>query len=179
MHNFLRVALSALLLTATPFLVSATRAVAAPAMLTIVGHPPSNIKIARCEPTSGTTTVTPGFVPGYYPGRPFYWYDVYGRRFYQPAVRTRNPELAIDYTNEGSKVATTIEFGLVARGHLVAEVRDVGTFSPGAEIKHRFGISQNVFPLGTGMAQCLPLRITYQDGTKWRSRRLPALMAGR
>ncbi len=151
-----------------------------PASIGLISHPPSNIHVSKCEPTEGTTTVYGGYVPAYYPARtPYYWNDVYGRRFYQPTVSTTSPQLAIDYKNQGSKVATAIEFGLVARGHLVAEVRDVGTFSPGAEIKHRFGISKNVFPLGTGLAQCLPLRVTYQDGTHWRSLRLPALMSTR
>jgi len=67
----------------------------------------------------------------------------------------------------------TIEFGLVANGVLRAEVRDVGTFSPGAEIKHSFGISANVFPIQTGLPQCIPLRITFADGSKWRNPALP------
>ena len=141
-------------------------------------HPPSNVKVALCKPTQGSTYVSGGFVPAYYPARPYYWGDAYGGRYYQPTVTTTSPELAIDYTNEGTKVAKVIEFGLIARGQLVAEVRDVGTFSPGAEIKHKFGLSQNVFPLGTGLPECLPLRITYADGTKWHSRHLPALTRG-
>ena len=56
----------------------------------------------------------------------------------------------------------------------MAEVRDVGTFSPGAEIKHKFGISTNVFPLQTGLPQCVPLGIQFEDGTKWRNPALPA-----
>ncbi|MGZ6181959.1 MAG: hypothetical protein ACXWNV_07900 [Vulcanimicrobiaceae bacterium] len=31
---------------------------------------------------------------------------------------------------------------LIARGHLVAEVRDVGTFSPNVEIKHAFDLRE-------------------------------------
>ena len=155
------------------------QASAQPRLLGLAVHQSSNIKVSRCDPQQGNTFVSSAYVPGYYPVGRYYWTDVYGRRFYQPAVTRTNPELSIDYTNEGAKVATQIEFGLVARGHLVAEVRDVGTFSPGAEIKHRFGLSPNVFPIGTGLAQCVPLRITYQDGTKWRSHRLPALMQSR
>ena len=147
--------------------------------LGLMAQPPSHIRVSKCDPVAGNTFVSGGYVPGYYPVRPYYWYDAYGRRFYQPSVTRTNPELAIDYTNVGNKVATTIEFGLVARGRLVAEVRDVGTFSPGAEIKHKFGLSPNVFPIGTGLPQCLPLRITFQDGTKWRSHRLPLLMSER
>ena len=56
-----------------------------------------------------------------------------------------------------------IEFGLVARGTLIAEVRDVGKFSPNIEIKHSFGLSPNVFPIGTGLPQCVALRVTYAN----------------
>ena len=178
MRTFWRSALAAAVFVATG-IVSSVQTNAAPAMLGLIAHPPSEIKVSRCDPQQGNTFVSPAYVPGYYPVGRYYWTDVYGRRFYQPAVTRTNPELSIDYTNVGAKVAMEIEFGLVARGHLVAEVRDVGTFSPGAEIKHRFGLSPNVFPLGTSLAQCLPLRITYQDGSKWRSRRLPTLMESR
>jgi len=112
-----------------------------------------------------------GFAPGPWGGA--YFGDVYGARFYQPPITTTNPQLAIDYTNVSTKTMTTIEFGLLANRILVAEVRDVGKFSPHAEIKHRFGLSPNVFPLRTGLPQCVPLRITFADGTKWRNPALP------
>ena len=70
-------------------------------------------------------------------------------------------------------VMTDIEFGLVANGRLVAEVRDVGTFSPGAEIKHQFGLNPNVFPLQTALSRCVPLRIIFADGTTWKNGHLP------
>ncbi len=134
------------------------------------------VQVMRCEPSlNASTFVGPGWVPGYYPAGPYYWPSVYGFRYYEPRVRTTDPQLGIDYTNVSNKVMKDIEFGLVANGNLVAEVKDVGTFSPGAEIKHTFGISRNVFPIQTALAQCVPLKITFADGTKWRSRRLPAL----
>jgi hypothetical protein len=74
-----------------------------------------------------------------------------------------------------SEVMKDIEFGLVVHGNLVAEVRDVGTFSPGAEIKHEFGISPNVFPIQTSFARCVALKITFADGSKWKNPHLPAL----
>ncbi len=137
------------------------------------------VKVNRCDPAENlkqTATYGP-YVPGYYPshGR-YYWNDPYGRRYYQYPVSTSttsSPELAIDFVNIGSKPLKNIEFALVAKGHVVAEVRDVGTFSPGAEIKHRFGLNPNVFPLGTGLAQCVPLRATFDDGTVWTSPHLP------
>ena len=143
-------------------------------------HP---VQVNRCEPQRNRTTTTSGWFPGYYPGgRPYYWTDIYGRQFYQypyPARTTtsESPTLSIDYVNRTNETMKEIEFGLVARGSLVAEVRDVGTFSPGAEIKHRFGISPNVFPLGTALSRCVPLRISFENGSSWRNPRLPALNA--
>jgi hypothetical protein len=70
-----------------------------------------------------------------------------------------------------------IEFGLIVRGSLVAEVKDIGTFSPGAEIKHKFGVSSNIFPIQTSYAKCVPLKILFVDGTKWKNPHLPAYRA--
>jgi len=134
---------------------------------------PHPIKVLTCNPSRGNA-FAPGYVPAYYPVGPYYWADVYGQRYYQVPLRS-NPSLGIDYVNQTQIVIKEIEFGLVAKGSLVAEVRDVGTFSPGVEIRHEFGISPNVFPLGTGLAQCVPLRIRFEDGTTWENPHLPAL----
>jgi hypothetical protein len=132
------------------------------------------LKVNRCEPQFRTNAY-PGFVPAYYPRlTPWGWVDVYGYRYVQPPV-AGSGHLGIDYVNITSKTMSQIEFGLLARGSLVAEVRDVGTFSPGVEIKHEFGLNPNVFPLGTGLPRCVPLRITFADGTKWRNPHLPAI----
>jgi hypothetical protein len=111
------------------------------------------------------------------PYYPYYWWNVYGYRYYEPPITSTSPELGIDFTNVTDQVMRDIEFGLVANGDLVAEVKDVGKFSPGIEIKHRFGISHNVFPIHTGLAQCVPLRITFADGRTWTSPHLPRLKA--
>ena len=137
------------------------------------------VHVKRCEPQQGTTTITSaGYSPGYYPaGGRYYWRDPYGHRYRQYPVtataHTSNPTLHIDYVNTNPKPLKEVQFGLVAKGHLVAEVRDVGTFSQGSEIKHSFGLSPNVFPLGTGLARCVPLRVTYEDGTTWTNPHLP------
>lgn len=136
-------------------------------------HP---VKVTTCDPRQNqVTSYGPAWSPAYYPGYPYYWNDVYGARYWQPAYvqSSSSPTLGIDYTNQTSKVMKQIEFGLIANGRLVAEVRDVGTFSPGVEIKHKFGLSENVFPLQTGLPHCVPLRITFEDGTHWRNPRLP------
>jgi hypothetical protein len=117
----------------------------------------------------------PGYV-GYSPGlwgAPYYP-DVYGYRFYRPALTSSSPQLAIDYTNLTDKTMQSIEFGLMANGMLRAEVRDVGTFSPNVEIKHTFALDPNVFPLQTALSECVPLRIHYADGSKWKNPHLPA-----
>jgi hypothetical protein len=141
-------------------------------------HPPvpaaSLISVNDCNPKLNYQQYGPAYV-GYAPGlwRGGYWGDVYGFNYYQPAVASANPQLAIHYMNISPKTMTAIEFGLVANGVLVAEVRDVGTFSPHAEIKHRFALNPNVFPIRTGLPQCVPLHITFADGTKWRNPGLP------
>ena len=137
------------------------------------------VRVNHCEPVQGTTTVSGGYVPGYYPpAGPYYWRDPYGYRYRQyaaPTVATSAPELKIDFVNVTPDPLKEVEFGLVARGHLIAEVRDVGTFSQGAEIKHSFGLNPNVFPIGTGLPECVPLRATYHNGTTWTNPHLPAL----
>ena len=143
-----------------------------PPQAAAVQHAPGPIKVSECKPSPGNAPV--GFAPAFYPVGVYRYRDVYGYPYTQPNLGN-NPTLAIHYMNVGQHVVSKVEFGLVARGTLVAEVRDVGTFSPGAEIKHSFGLNQNVFPLGTGLPICLPLRVTFQDGTQWHSRHLPAL----
>jgi hypothetical protein len=141
-----------------------------------MAHP---INVNTCNPQRNNSVATgyAGYAPAYYPGGigPYWgWPSVYGYRYYQYPV-AGNPTLGIDYVNATSTVMKDIEFGLIANGHLVAEVRDVGTFSPGIEIKHEFGLNRNVFPLRTGLPKCVPLKITFADGTKWKNPHLPAL----
>ncbi len=134
------------------------------------------LSVKSCNPKLNVMQ-SGGFVgAGWGPGWGYgggYWGDVYGARYYQAPVTTADPQLGIDYVNISHKEMTQIEFGLVANGILKAEVKDVGTFAPGVEIKHKFGISANVFPIATGLPQCVPLRITFADGTKWRNPALP------
>ena len=141
---------------------------------------PAGRKIAvnTCSPTRSVTRSGPpiGFVPGFYPGGPYFWDDAYGYPYYQtPVSLNESASLQIDYVNVTPVTMETIEFGLIANGRLVAEVRDVGTFSPNIEIKHSFGLNPNVFPLSTALPQCVPLRITYKDRATWVNPHLPAL----
>jgi hypothetical protein len=135
------------------------------------------VRVNRCDPqrTVSTSTTYAGYSRAYYPGRAYVWNDPYGHRYNQAAIVSTNGTLYLDYMNVTHEVMKTIEFGLVANGHLVAQVRDVGTFSPGAEIKHQFGLNENVFPLQTALARCVALRITYAGGASWRNPHLPAI----
>ena len=134
------------------------------------------IDVTTCAPQRYVSGSAYGaFTPGFYPVSPFYWDDPYGYSYLQPPLRstTTSGTLSIDYTNVTHKVMKTIDFGLVANGRLVAEVRDVGTFSPNAEIKHQFGLDPNVFPLRTALSQCVPLHVIYADGSSWTNATLP------
>jgi hypothetical protein len=138
----------------------------------------SLIKVNRCDPqhnpgTPGGYAYGAGYTPAYYPGR-LYSYNpgYYNRTYYQPPTSS-SAELAIDFVNVAPHTMKTIDFGLVANGKLVAIVRDEGKFSQGAEIKHKFGISPNVFPISTGLPLCTPLHVVYQNGTTWTNPKLP------
>jgi hypothetical protein len=145
-------------------------AIAQPSMA-IVPAASRLVSVTECHPQRSYDRGVYG--PAYYPFTPYYWTDPYGLRYRQLPVEPASGTLSIDYMNISTKVMKTIDFGLVARGELVAEVRDVGTFSPHAEIKHQFGLDPNVFPLRTALAQCVPLRIIFADGTTWKNAHLP------
>jgi hypothetical protein len=154
---------------------TAPGAEAAPAATPVV-HGSQLVKVSTCSPklnvmqSGGFVGYSPGYYGAYGRG---YWPDAYGGSIYQAPVTTADPQLGIDYTNISAKPMHTIEFGLIANQRLIAEVKDVGSFSPGAEIKHKFAVSPNIFPIQTALPQCVPLRITFADGTKWRNPRLP------
>jgi hypothetical protein len=139
-------------------------------------QPISPIKVLSCHVEAPGVVTAPAFVPGYFPGAPYAWTDVYGYSYVEVPLTTTNGTLAIDFMNIGPVAAKTVEFGLIARGHLVAEVRDVGTFSPNVEIKHKYGLDPNVFPLGTALPLCVPLRAHFVDDSKWINPHLPAFV---
>jgi hypothetical protein len=130
--------------------------------------------ISRCDAQLHAMTSYPAYVPGYYPyARPYYWADPYGYGFYQPPVTTTSPTMYVDFKNITDQTMTTVVWGLVANGRLVAEAKDVGKFSPGAEIQHKYAISENVFPLQTGLPQCIALAVTFEGGKHVRNPNLP------
>jgi hypothetical protein len=84
---------------------------------------------------------------------------------YEPSVLRGGPTLAVDYSNQTASVIRSIEFGVMTRGRLIAEFQDAGTFSPATEISHDFRIPN----LGSGGLTCVPLRVTFSDGSTWNS----------
>jgi hypothetical protein len=174
----IRTTLRTAIIAATLALGAATVAVAqtAPARPAMAVAPPASrlVNVSLCDAQrSVAMPAYVGFSQAYYPFAPYYWTDPYGFQYRQYPAAPTSGTLSIDYMNGSTQVMTTIDFGLVARGRLVAEVRDVGKFSPNAEIKHQFGVSNNVFPLRTALAQCLPLHIIYANGTTWTNPHLP------
>jgi hypothetical protein len=158
--------------------VAATAPALAQPAATHVSSGGTKIQIKTCSPTRNVTAMparfAPGYYPGFFPGRGYFWDDPYGFPYYQPPlVVNASAALQIDYVNVTPATMETIDFGLIANGRLVAEVRDVGTFSPNIEIKHSFGLNPNVFPLGTALPKCVPLRITYKDQATWVNPHLP------
>jgi hypothetical protein len=103
------------------------------------------------------------------PGGEYSGSDVYAHPFHQPNLTRETPIVAIDYTNQTQKPIKQIDFGIVSNGKLAAEVRDVGTFAPGVEIKHEFGLTS----LPSGTSRCIPLQASFADGTTWRNPQLP------
>lgn len=140
----------------------------------------SPVSISHCEVDTGQTIITGGrFVPGFFPRSGTYvWRDPFGRMYRQrrtPArISTTDPALLVDYANTTPDPLQVVVIGLVTNGHVIAEVRDVGTFSQGATISRSFGISPAILPL-TGLPQCVPLQATFKNGTVWTHPHLPAL----
>lgn len=162
------------------FAISAVFLLAVAAQQSQPQHQPFTRKlftINRCDAKENVVTsggYYGGYYPGYYPARPYYWGDYYGARYYQPPTTSASPTMYVDFVNLTHKPMSEIEWGLVANGHLVAEAKDVGTFSPGVEIKKKYGISSNVFPLQTGLPQCVALGVKWSDGTRTINPNLPA-----
>jgi hypothetical protein len=150
---------------ASPAAVPTTAAKAVPAGSSLV-------KVSSCSTQHTNPQGGPGFIAwaGGNPGNG-YWPDSYGSTYYQPPSSTAGPVLLIAFTNISNKPIHIIEFGLLSNEILAGEVRDVGTFAPGSEIKHKLGLQLSaILP---GSSRCVPLKITYADGTTWRNPRLP------
>lgn len=129
-------------------LASAALSLAAPPALAIVM--PGPIRVHACVPQM---SVPPQTIHG-----------LYGRTYVQPGMPT---SVMVHYTNDGELAATTVEFGLVVDGRVRSELRDVGSFARGAEIRHSLGVKHDV-ALGNA-THCVPLRVVFSDGSVWKN----------
>lgn len=120
--------------------------------------PGSRITVNECNPhrhMSGT-------------GHP--WIDPYGVWHSVSDFPYTEGFLAIGYRNDNKSAdATEVDFGLVARGTLIAVTKDVGSFAPGVTINHEFSVSPEIFPIGTALPYCAVLRVKYADGSEWHN----------
>jgi hypothetical protein len=132
--------------------------IAAASAPSLAAAPLGNIRVAACVANQGTQPET--------------WSGPWGAMV--STIGTPST-LTIHYTNLSPKTAKTIVFGLTAGGVMKAAVRDKGTFSTGALIQHVFGISDNVFPLGTAFTFCVPLQVKYADGSVWQNTNIPPM----
>ena len=109
------------------------------------------------------------FSPALYPAGPgpFLDVDADGPLYALLAPEPIGAALSISYANATTRVMKSVDFGFVSGGSIIAHVRDVGRFSPHAAIKHDFEIDAGVFKLRAALAQCIPLHITYADGSTW------------
>ncbi len=83
------------------------------------------------------------------------------------------PMLMIDFQNTSNKPIASIEFAYLQGNKVNAVVRDVGTFAPGAVIMHAFSFDDmGRFNMDSAMS-CVPLRVSYSDGTMWNNPTAP------
>lgn len=77
--------------------------------------------------------------------------------------------LEIKFVNDGDKVATTVRFGVKLEDE-TSTVRDVGTFSPGITIRHKFqdfrGRVKFIF-VHEPQPKCTVEYIRFADGSTW------------
>ncbi|GEM_PF-6552944 len=85
------------LMFATAFTLLACWALALPARAVTIGP----ISVQKCDAEPGGTALAPGFVAGFYPINPYYFWDVFGYRYLEPAVTTSNPTVSIDFQDRG------------------------------------------------------------------------------
>jgi hypothetical protein len=85
-------------------------------------------------------------------------------------LSTTSSGIKIEFVNESAKTADLVNFDVNSNGtHFV--IRDVGTFSPGVSIKHRYrnGSGQSfVLPAFiTPNIKCRVASVRFADGTSW------------
>ncbi len=115
-------------------------------------------------PPGDLSTVSPNNVLAQYP---------YGPSHSPNSVNGR-PYLAIAYTNRARTIVKTVDFGLMVGDNLLGEVLDKDSVLPGADVKHALTLDAQVPPIPTNV-ECVPLQVTYDDGTHWTNPRMQGL----
>lgn len=115
-------------------------------------------------PPGDLTTVSPNSVLSQYP---------YGPSHSPNRVNGR-PYLAIAYTNRTRNTVTTVKFGLTVGDNLVGEALDKDSASPGADVKRALTLDAHLPQIPTNV-ECIPLEVTYGDGTYWTNPRAKKL----
>lgn len=68
----------------------------------------------------------------------------------------------VDYQNSSKKFIVAADFAFIMHGRIDAAGRELHGLSPGDGSTARFGLVDDVYH-----PQCIPLRVTYADGTEW------------
>ena len=142
---------------------------------------PHPIQVNACNPERNISYNYAGYTPGFYPsyglyGRYWGWPSVYGPTYYQAPVEN-DPTLGIDYVNVTHVVMKQIEFGLLVRGAWSPRSRTSERSRRARRSSTSSASVRNVFPLQTSYAKCVPLKITFEDGSQWKNPHLPAYRA--
>ena len=84
------------------------------------------------------------------------------------------PYLAITYTNNATNRVRSVNFGLVVGDKLLDEALDKESALPGAQVERALTLKAHLPPI-TSNIECVPLKVTYDDGTHWTNPRTRGL----
>jgi hypothetical protein len=91
-----------------------------------------------------------------------------------PRALSHKPQgTQIDYINKSRHTAKSVTFAVGYRtssSHYLRKVTDVGSFAPGAEIRHKFDLYNDVTYAGKQTRGCAPISVVYKDGIRWIAR---------
>lgn len=80
--------------------------------------------------------------------------------------------LMIAFKNDASRPLSSIDFGVVRGGKVIAVVRDAGSFSNSTVIMHAFHLPPVMESKES--VTCVPLAAKYADGSSWMTPEMPA-----
>ncbi len=97
--------------------------------------------------------------------------SIFGTGVDQPGVPAM---LMIAFENRAAKPLSSVDFGLVQDGKVLAVVRDVGRFTSSALVMHAYGLGEDRVPRSDRPVSCVPLTAIYTDGSTWMNAKMPA-----